>query len=235
MINIKRPFFVLTLLSYLFITSNLNAQKNNQFNKNKKRTGVWKKYYPNKRIRYTGEFKNGKEIGVFKFYDITTSKFPVILKTFSESSDSVFVQFFTRKGTLESKGYLLGKKRVGVWEYYFSTGKLMSKEHYKNGLLDGELINYYPDGTITEKSNYKNGLQHGISQKYSSKSILIEEVEYLNGKPNGVAKYFELNGNLKETGSYKNGKRVGKWEYYLDGEVATDEDKKKKNKFTKKN
>ena len=107
MINIKRLLFVSTLLSCFFITSHLNAQKINQFDKNKKRTGVWKKYYPNKRIRYTGQFKNGKEVGVFKFYDITTSEFPTILKTFSENSDSVFVQFFTRKGTLESKGYLV--------------------------------------------------------------------------------------------------------------------------------
>ena len=235
MINIKRLFFISTLLSCFFITSNLNAQKINQFDNNKKRTGIWKKYHPNKRIRYTGQFKNGKEVGVFKFYHITTSKFPSILKTFSESSDSVFVQFFTRKGTLESKGYLLGKKRVGTWEYYFPSGKLMSKEQYKNGVLDGELINYYPDGVITEKSNYKNGLLHGTSQKYSSRSILIEEVAFLNGKPNGVAKYFELNGNLKETGVYKNGKRVGKWEYYLEGEIATDEEKKKINKFSKKN
>jgi hypothetical protein len=43
-----------------------------------------------------------------------------------------------------------------------------------------------------------------------------------------------LNGNLKETGSYLAGKRIGKWEYYLDGEVASDEDlKKKKSNFLK--
>ncbi|MGB1284680.1 MAG: toxin-antitoxin system YwqK family antitoxin, partial [Polaribacter sp.] len=227
MINIKRLFFVSILLSCFFVSSEFNAQKINQFDKNKKRTGVWKKYYPNKRIRYVGEFKNGKEVGVFKFYDITTSKFPVSLKTFSETTDSVFVQFFTRKGILVSEGYLLGKKRVGTWKYYFSSGKLLSQEEYKNGLLEGELINYYPDGIITEKSNYKNGLLHGISQKYSSRNILIEEVNFKNGEPNGVAKYFELNGNLKETGVYKNGKRVGKWEYYLDGEIA----KKKKKPF----
>ena len=94
MINIKRLFFVLAFFACFFTSKNANAQKTNQFNKNKKRTGVWKKYYPNKRIRYVGEFKNGKEVGVFKFYDISTSSHPVIIKTFSKESDSVFVQFY---------------------------------------------------------------------------------------------------------------------------------------------
>jgi hypothetical protein len=40
-----------------------------------------------------------------------------------------------------------------------------------------------------------------------------------------------LNGNLKETGIYIDGKRVGKWEYYLDGELAQ---RNEKNKFNKK-
>ena len=36
----------------------MKAQKINQFDKNKKRTGIWKKYYSNKRIRYVGRFLN---------------------------------------------------------------------------------------------------------------------------------------------------------------------------------
>ncbi len=228
MLNIKRLFFVFAFFACFFTNEEIKAQKINKFDKNKKRTGLWKKYYPNKRIRYEGNFKNGKEIGVFKFYDITSSDNPVVLKTFFETNDSVYVQFFTIKGRLQSEGVLFDKKRVGGWQYYFANGELMSEENYKNGSLDGELLNYYPDGQVTEFSNYKNGLKHGISRKYSSKGILIEEVEFKNGKPNGLAKYFELNGNLKETGKYKNGKRDGKWEYYLEGEKASEDDKKKK-------
>jgi len=65
----------------------LYSQKTNQYNHNNKRTGVWKKYYPNKRVRYVGQFKNGREIGVFKFYDITSSKHPTIIKTFFNNPD----------------------------------------------------------------------------------------------------------------------------------------------------
>ena len=217
-----------------FAGKDFHAQKINQFDKNKKRTGVWKKYYPNKRIRYQGEFKNGKEVGTFKFYDITSSKFPIAIKNYFETNDSVFVQFYTVKGRLQSEGLMLHRKREGNWLYYFANGKILSEENYKNGQLDGEVLNYYPQGNVTEFTEYKKGLKHGISRKYSSKNILIEEVYFINGKLNGLAKYFELNGNLKEKGIYKNGKRFGKWDFYLDGEVATEEEKKESIKKFKK-
>ncbi len=234
MLNIKRLLFVFSFLACFFITKDGFSQKINQFDKNGKRTGVWKKYYPNKRVRYTGKFENGKEVGVFKFYDITDSKHPIVIKTFFAHSDSLFVQFYTLKGNIQTEGVLNGKKRVGNWKYFYPDGTLMSEENYKDGKLEGEQLVYYPDGQVTEFAVYKDGLLDGVVSKYSSKGVLIEEITYKNGKPNGLAKYFELNGDLKETGHYKDGKRVGKWEYYMDGEIATDEDKKKKNKFTKK-
>ncbi|WP_435415196.1 toxin-antitoxin system YwqK family antitoxin [Polaribacter aestuariivivens] len=235
MINIKRLFFVFAFFTCYFTSENCNAQKINQFNENKKRTGVWKKYYPNKRIRYTGQFENGKEVGVFKFYDITNSDHPVIVKTFFEDSDSLFVQFYTLKGKIKTEGVLNKRARVGNWKYFYPDGTLMSEENYNNqGELHGEQLVYYPDGQVTEFAIYENGLLHGVRSKYASNGTLIEEVEFKFGKENGVAKYFELNGNLKETGTYKDGKRVGKWEFYLDGEIAPENEKNKKKTYTRK-
>ncbi|QOD61176.1 toxin-antitoxin system YwqK family antitoxin [Polaribacter haliotis] len=232
MINIKRLFFVLAFFACFFISENVKAQKINQFNENKQRTGVWKKYYPNKRIRYTGQFEEGKEVGVFKFYDITNSDHPTIIKTFFYDSDSLFVQFYTLKGSIKTEGILNKRARVGNWKYFYPDGTIMAEENYnKNGEFHGEQLVYYPDGQVTEFSVYENGKLHGTTSKYASNGNLIEEVEYKNGKENGLAQYFELNGKLKEKGVYKDGKRVGKWEYYLDGEIAPEEDKKKKKKF----
>ena len=233
MINIKRLFFVSSFLYCFFITASSFSQNINRLDENGKRTGVWKKYYPNKRIRYTGQFQNGKEVGVFKFYDITDSSRPVVIKTFFPGSDSLFVQFYRLNGSIQTEGILNRKKRVGNWKYFYPDGTLMSEENYRDGKLDGEQLVYYPDGQVTEFAVYANGLLDGVVSKYSDQGILIEEVTYKNGKPNGLAKYFELNGDLKETGNYKEGKRIGKWEYYLDGELANEKDKKKENSYTK--
>jgi antitoxin component YwqK of YwqJK toxin-antitoxin module len=234
MINIKRAHVVFIFFTSFLMSESIAAQKINRFDANNKRTGVWKKFYPNDRIRYEGQFKNGKEMGVFKFYDITDSKNPTTIKTFSNSSNQVAVSFYSLGGILQSKGFFVDRKRTGKWTYFFADGNLMSEENYVDGKLEGKLINYYPDGKSTEISMYKNGLKDGISQKYSSDGILIEEVNFKNGIPNGTAKYFELNGDLKETGVYQNGKRVGKWEYYMDGEIA-DKKEIEKNKQYEKN
>ncbi len=233
MLKIKRVFVVSLLLTCFFKVDVVSAQKINQFDKNGKRMGVWKKYHSNKRIRYIGKFINGKEVGEFKFYDIRTSKHPIAIKSYFEENDSVFVQFFTLKGKLQSEGLLYHKKRIGGWEYYFPNGKILSEESYIMGKLNNALTTYYPNGNVTENTMYKNGLKHGLSKKYAENGVLLEEVNYSFGKANGEAKYFDLKGQIKEEGTYKNGKRVGRWEFYMDGEVVSDKEKKKQNRYSK--
>ena len=74
--------------------------------------------------------------------------------------------------------------------------------------------------------------KEGVNSKYSTKGVLIEEITYKHGMPNGLAKYFELNGDLKEAGDYKRWqKRREVWEYYMDGEVATEDQIKEEEKI----
>ena len=134
MINIKRLFFVFTFFVCFFSSSFFYAQKINQFDENKKRTGIWIKYHANNKVRYTGTFEKGKEIGVFKFYDISSSKYPIIVKTYSKKNDAFLVKFYSIGGVLQSRGYYLGRKRIGHWIYYFENGKLRSEEYYKDEL-----------------------------------------------------------------------------------------------------
>ncbi|MFY0604140.1 MAG: toxin-antitoxin system YwqK family antitoxin [Flavobacteriaceae bacterium] len=231
MLKIKSLVFVLCFTASFFSSSNIIAQKINQFDQNKKRTGVWKKYYKNKRIRYVGKFKDGKEIGTFKYYDVRTSKYPTAVKTFKPQTDSAYVKFYTLNGKLRSKGWMVLRNRVGPWTYYFSNGKLFSEEFYTDGKLDGIVKNYYSNGKLLEETQYKNGMKNGLSKKYSDDGILIEEVTFKDNVLNGAAKYFELNGNLRERGIYRNGKRYGKWEFFMDGEIVDEKKKRELKKF----
>ena len=233
MFPLNKLFIILLFVASFCLNEALYSQKTNQYNHNNKRTGVWKKYYPNKRVRYVGQFKNGREIGVFKFYDISSSKHPAIIKTFFKNPDSLLVQFYTITGSIKTQGVLYQRKRVGSWKYFYANGALMLEENYKKGNFHGKQFIYYPNGNVTEIRIYKDGLLDGICRKFSDKGILIEKVSYKLGKLNGLAEYFELNGNIKETGAYKDGIRVGKWQYYIEGEIAVDHDKKKKPSFTK--
>lgn len=225
---ISKLLFVHLFLGVFFV-SDLFSQEINQFNENKKRHGVWRKHYDNGRIRYSGQFNNGKEIGVFKFYENATAFHPTIIKEFSKLSDTATVSFYDMYGKLKSKGKMIGKKRENKWIYYFPNGRILSEENYKDGKLNGVLKNFYPNGKTTLEAEYKNGLKNGYSKIYTEDGILIEDLNYLNGKLEGQGKYYDLKGNLKEKGIYKNGKRFGKWEYYIDGEIS---DRKKRKKIS---
>ena len=225
MLNIKRIFSTALLLSFFF-TISIQAQKINQLDVNGKRTGVWKKFYDNGKIRYSGQFINGKEVGVFKFYTINSSSQPSIVKKYRKNSDTALVTFYTGKGTVKTEGKMLGKKRIGKWIYYFFDGEISSEEEYSNGSLNGVLKNYYRNGKLTEETAYQFGKKHGVSKIYTNAGILIENVSYVAGKLEGEGKYYDLKGDLKEKGIYKNGKRVGKWEFYMDGEIVSDKRKR---------
>lgn len=210
-----------SLLIFLFTIGSFAQENINQENVKGDRIGVWKKYYQNQRIRYQGQFENGKEVGVFKYYSAASSEFPIVIKTFNENSSEALVQYFTLKGLPESEGKINGKKRIGEWTYYHKDGTTqMLEENYIDGVLNGVFKIFYEDGKLTKLVHFKDGKLHGNSKKYSPKSILIEDVNYVNGELHGHASFYEDNGNLKQKGLYEEDLKVGVWEFFEDGKLS---------------
>ncbi|MDJ0644419.1 MAG: toxin-antitoxin system YwqK family antitoxin [Flavobacteriaceae bacterium] len=208
----------------------------NQLDANGKRHGVWKKYYNNGRVRYMGQFENGKEVGVFKYYSAATSDFPIVVKEFNKNDQKAIVKFYTKEGTLESKGSMIGKKRIGKWLYFHVDGKtVMSEENYNDGKLHGFYRTFYNSGKPTEIASYKDGKLDGNYKKYSIKGHLYQDFNYKNGKLNGPAVYYNRKtGQLTTKGQFINDVRVGTWENYVDGElVSTEQPNKKKPRLKK--
>ena len=210
----------LQLILTLFLFSGIvfGQEKINQFDANGNRTGIWKKDHQNGRIRYKGQFEAGKEVGVFNYYSIVSSDYPILIKTYSKDSDIATAEFFTEKGVLESEGKMNGKERIGKWLYYHPDGKtLLSEENYENGLLNGESKTYFVSGQLTEISHYKDGKLDGNTKQYSKEGILLEELNYKNGKLHGLATFYNINGKVIYTGMYENDEKTGKWEFYKEG------------------
>lgn len=219
----KLPFKNLLFFLILFVSATAIAQeKINQLDAQGKRTGVWKKYYDNKNIRYEGQFEAGKEIGVFNFYSELNTKHPMLVKTFSEGSDKAKVSYFYEDGKLQSEGNMNGINRIGKWTYYNTDGKtIVSEENYENGLLNGIATTYFSEGKKAEAATYKNGELHGKLLRYSSEGILLDDLQYENGKLHGPAKYYNVAGKLVRKGDYENDLKVGNWEYFENGEPTT--------------
>lgn len=229
MMKVKNHILILSLA--VLFCFNFSFAQTNQFDSNGKRHGVWKKYYNNKRIRYSGTFDHGKEVGTFKFYSAANSEFPSVVKVYKKGSDTSEVTFYTLDGKLESKGLMIGKNRDGNWIYYHEDGKtIMSEESYKDGKLHGPYKTFYNSGKPTEVANYANGLLEGSYKKYAIKGHIYQDFTYKGGKLNGPAIYYNRkNGELTTKGSFRDDIRVGTWENYSDGElVSTEQPNKKK-------
>ena len=69
---------------------------------------------------------------------------------------------------------------------------------------------------------------HGESLRYTDQGKLIEKVPYEEGEIHGEIFYYHNDGVIRETGFYDHGKRVGRWEFYIDGELAGFEEPNKK-------
>lgn len=232
--QVKRLFFFGFIL---LMSLTIDAQNGtNKFDANGKRHGVWKKYYNNGRVRYTGQFVHGKEVGTFKYYSAATSDFPIVVKEYNKGNNTAEVKFYTKKGDLESKGLMIGKNREGKWLYFHTDGKtVMSEENYSNGKLDGHYKTFYISGKPTEIAFYKNGKLDGNYKKYSIKGHLYQDFNYKNGMLNGPANYYNRkSGELTIKGQFKDDIRVGTWENYADGElVSTEQPNKKKPRLKK--
>ncbi|MCB0472451.1 MAG: toxin-antitoxin system YwqK family antitoxin [Flavobacteriaceae bacterium] len=213
-------------------------ESTNQLDANGKRQGVWKKYYQNGRVRYTGAFKHGKEVGTFKYYSAASSDHPIAVKIFNPDNTIADVTFYTEEGILQSKGKMDGKNRVGKWLYFHEDGKtVMAEENYVDGKLDGDYKTFYLSGKPTEIAYYKDGLLDSTYRKYSIKGHLYQHLTYKNGKLNGKAVYYNRKtGILTTKGQFKDDVRVGTWENYAeDGElISTEQPNAKKERPNKK-
>lgn len=207
---------LLIIISLLFVWYNSNSQeKINQLDSNGKKTGIWKKYYDNNKLRYEGQFEADKEVGVFKYYSMVSSEHPIIIKKFIEKTAISEVLFYKVNGTKESVGKMDGKNRIGKWLYYYPDGKtLMIEENYENGALEGSYTSYFKNNTISEQLNYKKGKLHGNIKRFADNGVLLEDLNYENGILNGQANYYNIEGKLIYNGVYENDERVSDWKYY---------------------
>lgn len=218
----------IVLIIGLLLVNSVIAQNINQFDENNKRHGVWKKNFEGtKAIRYEGQFKHGKETGLFKFYKYIDKKSVLsATKQFNAENEIALVKFFSSKGKVISEGKMHEKKYIGTWKYYHkNSDRLLRVENYdENGLQQGELLVYYENGKLAEKSYYKNDMLHGESILYNEQGVAIKELMYESNELHGLAKHYSNSGVLLIEGRYRNDKKHGVWKYYENGKLIREKD-----------
>lgn len=219
------------LLVITFFTLQLAAQETNKTNDKGQRHGLWKgTYQDSKRPRYEGTFENGKETGIFKFFDDTKELKVIATRDFTAKDGSAYTIFYDQKGNKVSEGKEVNKLSEGEWKYYhFESKELMSTENFSKGKLNGIKKVFYKSGKIAEETTYTNGVKNGSYKKYSEKGDVFEDAIYKNGQFDGPVTYNDGAGQIIK-GQFKDGKKSGKWKYFEKGKLIKEEDPNKAKK-----
>jgi hypothetical protein len=99
-----------------------------------------------------------------------------------------FVQYNSTGGLMEKGSFIEGVKN-GRWTIWQENGKLLEDCQYVDGNLNGILVHYDIRGKVIKTAEYKNGELHGnliIYQSdtvYSKKTYRKDELVKIDGKP----------------------------------------------------
>ena len=150
------------------------------------------------KVRFKGEYLNGKRNGKGKEYDDDILNFEG--EYLNGKRNGKGKEYF-KSGDLYFEGEYINGKESGKAKIYYNDGKILFEGEY----LDG----YYLNGKFFDKNNnfteLKNG--EGFIKRYYTGGGLFFEGEYLNGKKNGNGKEYDYDGNLIFEGEYKNDKK----------------------------
>lgn len=222
----KKSIAAFTTLFLMF--TGVFAQENiNKLDSKGNRNGLWKGVYEDtKKPRYEGTFKNGKETGIFKFFENNETSTLAATRDFTAQDGSCYTILFDEKGFKISEGREINKQRTGEWKFYHpNSTAIMSTENYVKGNIHGLRKVFFPNGLIAEETNYVNGIRDGIYKKYTEKGILLEDSRYKNGKFHGRAVFRDAQGKIAGEGVFTNGLKTGIWKFYENGKLVKEVNK----------
>ena len=144
----------------LFIGLSLVCAAQNTIDKQGRKQGHWIKTDKQGHKIFEGNFKDGRETGVFEyFYSDGTVR---LRNTFiGDDGKRCKHEAYDEKGRLVAKGEYCLKNRDGQWEFYAEDGKLIKKAGYKMGVQEGEQVIFTHSGDTAEVLNWKDGKKEG--------------------------------------------------------------------------
>ena len=108
-------------------------------------------------------------------------------------------------GVLLEKGNYADGVLHGVREIFFPNGKVKVRERYVNGEIADLYEYYFDNGQLELKGSYIDGAMYGPWNKYDRDGNLLEVVTIVNNEEHGPFTEFHPNGKVKAEGTYLHG------------------------------
>ena len=204
----------------------LTAEGN--FNDSGDRIGKWTWYSSFNKIKEIATYKDGVLEGNNFLFHENGKKY--INAIYENDSLNGQYEYFNNKGALLQRKYFKSGKVDGIYKSYFGVGEKLLEFliPYKNGEVDGEILEYYANGDVYAKSYYIAGKKSGLETVYHYNKNISSEINYINGELSGSYKTFHSNGKPNEIGQSLEGNFTGAWKtYYSDGTLESESTYKK--------
>ena len=200
----------------------------NRYNKDGLKTGYWRDFYSNGKLKSESNFDNGVKKGISKQYN-SKGKIETIKNfssdTLNRSEDIELIDLYKEyyPNTYKEKligGFYNGMKQ-GMYREYDRLGNLINGYIYKNdtiiaeglllndGTYDGKWTTNYSNGQLKSEGIYENGSKNGLWTFYYENGKKQQIGKYKNQIPSGEWKWFYKNGGLKRIEYYRKGKLEG--------------------------
>lgn len=126
--------------------------------------------------------------------------------------------FADKPGVIYYRGQFKDDVPVGVWEWYYKDGTLMTLMTHVEGDKITDNVTFHPDGKtkMSEGRFVKKSLngqmvrsREGEWKFYNERGVLMAQENYQDSLRHGVCKYFRVTGQLLKLVNYKAGLKDG--------------------------
>jgi uncharacterized protein len=230
---------IITIIDYKkgYITK---QEKINRKDKRGFKTGMYKTFYDDGKVKTEVTYLDDKMHGYYKEYDIEAN----LIKTLKyikgeiekEVSELTPMEIFTEyyeDGRIKKQGGFKNNKPEGTHYGFDESGRPSESKIYKDGILlaeglidsagmkQGTWKEYYPEGTIRAEGKYEDNKRIGEWIFYHPNKKIEQRGIYLKGeKPDGIWKWFYDSGNLLREEKYFKGVREGQMIEYSDSGIV---------------
>lgn len=135
-----------------------------------------------------GNYLNGKEDGVWKFYHNNSDKIKSIT-TYKNGKQHGLYENYYASGTIQNRGILFAEIDVN--------GKLT--KNVKHGRIE----QYTEAGFLTSIEEYDMGKRSGVWSTYQKNGILLSSRTYVDGFISGPETFYDTSGNKTNETNYK--------------------------------
>ncbi|MFO1094865.1 MAG: hypothetical protein U0992_16410 [Planctomycetaceae bacterium] len=99
-------------------------------------------------------------------------------------------------------------------------GKVISIEHYRNGVLNGLRQRFYPNGERFSELRFDNGVAQGTEYVYFLNGLLASKTDIIDGLPHGTSEIYFDNGFPCVRSPYVGGLLDGQRSHYRPDDVC---------------